>query len=219
MVLSQWDWALTQTQTPSHGCPPSHLPCPVSSSGQPSPLQPTHPLPTTPLPTIVPGYGQSSGHHLSPDCGNPAKISEENPRPGVHRNEELLLKAWGVEAPQPCCQGSRKPSRRAPVSDMLWVKCFSTLVAVLASKYPQHVPNFMAYQKAIVRASRNFEDYSWVVYDRCYRHQAAATKTLCGPFPNQDYTMKHSPAGQRQSLAANIALAKITHLATVPIAP
>lgn len=66
---------------------------------------------------------------------------------------------------------------------MLWVKCFSTLVAVLASKYPQHVPNFMAYQKAIVRASQNFDDYSWVVYDRCYRHQAAATKNLVWSIP------------------------------------
>ena len=98
---------------------------------------------------------------------------------------ELLPEVWGVEAPQLCCQGSRRPSRRGPVSDiMLWVECFSTLVAILASKYPQHIPDFMAYQKAIVRASRNFEGSSWVVYDRCYRHQAAATKNLVWSIPD-----------------------------------
>ena len=80
---------------------------------------------------------------------------------------------------------------------MPWVESFSTLVAVLALKYPQHTPDFMAYQISTVRASRNFEDSSWVMYDQCY----------------------HSLVGQRQSLAANIASVKITHLMTIPIAP
>ena len=77
----------------------------------------------------------------------------------------------------------------------------------------------MAYQKAIVRASQNFEGSSWVVYDDAIVVKRLQLKTLCGLFLIQHYTMKHSPAGQRQSMAANIALAKITHLATVSISP
>ena len=67
---------------------------------------------------------------------------------------------------------------------MLWVECFSTLVAVLASKYPQHILDCMAYQKSIVRASQNIEGSSWVVYNRCYRRQAAATKNLVWSIPD-----------------------------------
>ena len=36
--------------------------------------------------------------------------------------------------------------RRTPASDTLvWVQLFSTMVAVLATKYPEWVPDFMAY--------------------------------------------------------------------------
>ena len=51
-------------------------------------------------------------------------------------------------------------------------------------KYPQHVPDFMAYQKSIVRASQNFEGSSWVLYDQCYRRQAVATKNLTWSIPD-----------------------------------
>ena len=151
-----------------------------------------HPLCNPPIP--IP---QLPSPQVSLDMGNPVAVTSHRtvviPPKLVKRildlefieMNELLPEAWGIEAPQPCCQGSRRPSRRAPVSDiMVWVECFSTLVAVLASKYPQHVPDFMAYQKAIVRASRNFEGSSWVVYDRCYRRQAAATKNLVWSIPD-----------------------------------
>ena len=36
----------------------------------------------------------------------------------------------------------------------------------------------MAYQRTIIKASKNFEGTAWVPYDRCYHHQAAAVKTL-----------------------------------------
>ncbi len=98
---------------------------------------------------------------------------------------DLLPEAWGVEASQSCCPGSRRQTRRAPVTDiLLWVECFSVLVSVLASKHPERVPDFMAYQKSIVKASRNFEGTAWVVYDRCYRRQAAATKSLAWGTPD-----------------------------------
>lgn len=76
-------------------------------------------------------------------------------------------------------QGSRRPSRQAPVSDnLVWVECFSTLVAVVAAKYLEWVPDFMAYQKSIMQASQNFEGLARMLYNQCFHHQAAVTKSL-----------------------------------------
>ena len=112
-----------------------------------------HPLCNPPIPIPQPPSPQ-----VPLDVGNPMAVTAHRtvviPPKLVKRildlefieMNELLPEAWAVEALQPCCQGSRRPSRQAPVADiMLWVECFSTLVAVLASKYPQHVPDFMAY--------------------------------------------------------------------------
>ena len=99
---------------------------------------------------------------------------------------ELLPESWEIEATQQtCCQATRRPSRRAPVTDILiWVECFSTFVAVISVKFPGSVPDMMAYQKSIVRASRNFEGTAWAVYDRCYRRRAAASKDLRWSVPD-----------------------------------
>ena len=61
---------------------------------------------------------------------------------------------------------------------LLWLESYSSLVAVLASKFPGHVRDFMTYQRTIIRASKNSEGTAWVMYDRCYRHRAAAIKSL-----------------------------------------
>jgi hypothetical protein len=61
---------------------------------------------------------------------------------------------------------------------LLWVEGFSQLVAVLASLYPSHIHEFMAYLRTIVRASRNYEGPAWAAYDVAYRRQAAASRDL-----------------------------------------
>ena len=94
---------------------------------------------------------------------------------------ELLPETWGLEpdATYPCCHETRRQACRGPVTDiLLWVECYSSLIAVLATKFPQHIGDFMTYQKTIIKACKNFEGTAWVVYDRCYRRRAAATKSL-----------------------------------------
>ena len=49
---------------------------------------------------------------------------------------------------------------------------------MLASKHPSRTPQFMAYLKTIVHASKSFLGDGWVTYDSCYRRKAAATKLL-----------------------------------------
>ena len=61
---------------------------------------------------------------------------------------------------------------------LLWVECYSSLIAVLATKYPTNTPEFMAYLKTIVHASKSFLGDGWVTYDSCYRRKAAVTKSL-----------------------------------------
>ena len=39
-------------------------------------------------------------------------------------------------------------------------------------------------EAAIVRAERNFEDKRWVTYDRCFRREALAAKSLDWSVPN-----------------------------------
>ena len=69
--------------------------------------------------------------------------------------------------------------RRAPVTDiMVWVQCFAAMVGVLSTKHPDKVPEFMAYLSLIVKCSRDYEGYGWVLYDRAFRRQVAVTKDL-----------------------------------------
>ena len=45
-----------------------------------------------------------------------------------------------------------------PITDILqWLQCFAGMVGVLLQKYPQMVPELMAYQATIIKCSRDFE--------------------------------------------------------------
>ena len=92
---------------------------------------------------------------------------------------ELIPESWKfTEEDTSCCHHNRVP-RRGPVTDiLLWVECYSMLVAVLASQYPAKVPQMMAYQKTIVKAYKTYIGQGWVTYDTCYRRRAANTKSL-----------------------------------------
>ena len=68
---------------------------------------------------------------------------------------------------------------RTPVTDVLtWVQCFSALVGALSTKFADKVPEFMAYQALIVKCSRDYDGFGWVLYDRAFRWQVAVTKDL-----------------------------------------
>jgi len=99
---------------------------------------------------------------------------------------ELLPESWlAAESSDAEVSGHAKvvsifpKRRRAPVTDVLvWVQCFSAMVGVLSTKYPDKVPEFMAYQALIVKCSRDYEGFVWVLYDRAFRRQVAVTRDL-----------------------------------------
>lgn len=51
-----------------------------------------------------------------------------------------------------------------------WIQCFSIYTATLLSKYPARMPELMAYQTIIAKASQR---YRWVVYDQNFWQEAA----------------------------------------------
>ena len=93
---------------------------------------------------------------------------------------ELVPDSWRYQEEESsgCCHQSKR-FRRGPVTDiLLWVECYSSMIEVLCSSFPSKTPQFMAYQKTIVRAHRTFSGDGWAMYDACYRRKAAAMKSL-----------------------------------------
>ena len=54
-----------------------------------------------------------------------------------------------------------------------WMQCFSVYASVFALKYPQHIPELLAYSRDIMRASGQFKWPFYVIYNIYYcRHMA-----------------------------------------------
>ena len=47
-----------------------------------------------------------------------------------------------------------------------------------ATRYPNHMGHFMAYQRTIIKAHRSFVGEGWIMYNTCYRRKAANVKSL-----------------------------------------
>ena len=95
---------------------------------------------------------------------------------------DLLPESWHCEeVASSCChsQPQARSSRKGAISSIaLWTECFASVVAIMATRYPQYVPEFMVYQRTIVRAARNFEGLACVSYDICYRREVARCRDL-----------------------------------------
>ena len=70
------------------------------------------------------------------------------------------------------------PSRPLVVDISHWVERYSTMAALLATRFPHKAPELFAYMATIVRAERNYEPGRWVAYDRQFRREALAKKSL-----------------------------------------
>ena len=70
------------------------------------------------------------------------------------------------------------PSRPLVVDTSHWVERYSAMAALLATRFPHKAPELFAYMATIVRAKRNYEPRRWVAYDRQFRREALAKKSL-----------------------------------------
>eukprot|EP00731_Ephydatia_muelleri_P014516 Em0008g236a len=94
---------------------------------------------------------------------------------------ELLQNPWQTDTTESSAQSLvlRIPRRSTPVTDTsVWVECFTLMAAVLAAKYPSRAPDLLMYLRRIVYCARKFEGHAWVTYERLYRRQASANRSL-----------------------------------------
>ena len=62
------------------------------------------------------------------------------------------------------------------IEDILtWVQCFTTYVAILSTKFPEAVPDLMAYMLSIIWAYQKYEHPQWRNYNEAFRDKAATT--------------------------------------------
>ena len=86
--------------------------------------------------------------------------------------------------PEPTSYRPLPPSRPLVVDISHWVERYSTMAALLATRFPHKAPELFAYMATIVRAERNYEPGRWVTYDRQFRREALAKKNLDWSVPD-----------------------------------
>ena len=152
----------------------------TSSSGLSLPAAAT-PLPSIPAPwitdTALPSLGSRGPY-------NPIALVSTRVAKKIMALEFVeMAEVVAEDAIVPTTRSSG--SARPPVTSMsLWLERFSVMAAILAIRFPEKAPEFLAYQASIVRAERNYEGCQWVLYDRQYRREALARRDLDWSVPN-----------------------------------
>ena len=93
----------------------------------------------------------------------PAK-GKSRPPPQVGEGQIVVLQAADLA-----------PTRRTIPDLATWLQCFGLYVAVIAQSQPERVPELMAYQAIIAKASTKYRWPSWLVYDTSFRQEVAGT--------------------------------------------
>ena len=92
---------------------------------------------------------------------------------------ELKPNAWLLHSEESDNLSTLFRKKKEPVTDILvWVQCFSAMVAIVAQQYPAATLHLMAYQSTIVKCAKRYDGLGWVAYDMQYRQMAAQTKSL-----------------------------------------
>ena len=87
-------------------------------------------------------------------------------------------------APEPSVTRPFPVSRPPITSISQWTERFAVMAALLVTRFPLKAPELFAYLAAVVRAERNYEVGRWVAYDRQFRREALARKSLDWSVPD-----------------------------------
>lgn len=131
---------------------------------------------------------QSSSDRVAIGAGFPTiprKLLEKMLRWEFIELAELLPQASAHDAATPEADPQRfvlfpgceliKPKKRQITTINDWVRAFAVYIAAMATKFPEAVPDMLAYQLAIIRASEQYDGLYWRAYDTHFRVNAAAT--------------------------------------------
>ena len=106
----------------------------------------------------------------------PAKLAAKIRRGAYVDMGELLPEFWASTRDDDQPKQEAKARRARSVQDIFtWLQCYGMYVSVLAPQHPSRIPELMAYQATIVRASQDYAGLAWVRYDSAFRRQAALT--------------------------------------------
>ena len=106
----------------------------------------------------------------------PTKLTAKIKRGEFIEMAELLPEFWSSIREDDHSKQEAKSWRARSVQDMLtWLQCYSLYVRVIGPQHPSRIPELMAYQANIVRASQDYTGLAWVRYDSAFRRQAALT--------------------------------------------
>ena len=107
----------------------------------------------------------------------PAKLTERICRWEYIDMSDLLPEFWpDQKAEEGTAKRANRSTAKKRVQDInVWLQCYAMYVGVMATKFPDMVPELMAYMISILRASQEYEGLAWATYDAAYRRQAAAT--------------------------------------------
>ena len=106
----------------------------------------------------------------------PTKLAAKIRRGEFVEMTELLPEFWSSPREDDHSKLEAKSRRARSVQDIFtWLQCYGLFVSVLGSQHPSRIPELMAYQATIVRASQDYAGLAWVRYDSAFRRQAALT--------------------------------------------
>eukprot|EP00731_Ephydatia_muelleri_P006555 Em0003g803a len=135
--------------------PAVELPSPPPAAAAGAPLQYWHQCPHHHFACCHPGRFH---HHPHGSHG----LNQAAERTGCSGAEEGSTNPLGVVR------------RRRQITDVdTWVQCFAVYIGAMSHKYPEAVPELLAYMILIVRSSREFAELTWARYDTEYRRHAA----------------------------------------------
>jgi hypothetical protein len=128
------------------------------------------------LTDLIPRTKQGSASTLGVFMGDglppvPAKLADKIGKGEFVEMLELLPEVWTNQGGD-----KKRSSSKKKIQDInIWLQCYALYVGVRALKAPKLIPELMAYQISILRASQEYEGTAWATYDAAYRRQAATT--------------------------------------------
>ena len=106
----------------------------------------------------------------------PTKLAAKIRRGEFVEMTELLPEFWCSQREDDHSKQEAKARQACSVQDIFtWLQCYGLFVSILGPHHPSRIPELMAYQTTIVRASQDYAGLAWVRYDSAFRRQAALT--------------------------------------------
>lgn len=105
----------------------------------------------------------------------PRKLAEKIWKWEFVEMSEMVAENWLQKSDEPGTGLVAVNRRKRLVTELIpWVQCFATYTSVMSRRFPESVPELLAYMTGIIWASREHGP-TWIEYDSAFRRQAAST--------------------------------------------